>query len=168
MNKNSGIIWPYAIGISIALVFGAGIATIMVASKLPVEVSDANMMSYQEADANANELIEAKIAFDSKYKIEYINDNFSFNDTIIKYKITDNDSNVVNNAKFMLIITRPNTHKYDQEILNPSVKDGVYTFSSIKLQKEGRWNIMAKVNVGDLQRFYNVKVDTRDKKVTEY
>ena len=168
MNKSNGIIWPYAIGISIMLVFGAGIATIVVATKLPVEISDTNMMSYQEADANANELIEAKIAFDSKYKLEYIRDNFSVNDSIIKYKVTDIDSNVVNDAKIMLIVTRPNTHKYDQEILNPVVKDGVYTFSSIKLKKEGRWNIMAKINVGDLQRFYNIKVDTRDKKVTEY
>ncbi|MEA2099618.1 MAG: FixH family protein [Campylobacterota bacterium] len=168
MNKSNGRIWPYAIGISIILVFGACIATIVVATTLPVEKSDQYMMYYQEADANANELIKARIAFDKKYKIEYITDKFCVDDSIIKYKVTDLNSNPVNNAKLLVVVTRPNNHKHDQEILNPTVKDGVYQFSSIKLEKEGRWDIMAKINIDNLQRFYNVKVDTRDKKVSEY
>jgi len=168
LKKSNGKVWPYTIAISIALVFGASIATIMVASKLPVEKSDAYMMGYHQVDANVNELIEAKIAFDKKYKIEYIKDKFTVNDSIIKYKITDMNSKPVDDAKIVIVLTRPNTRDFDKEVIKPTVKDGVYTFSSIKLPKEGRWNIMAKINVGDLQRFYNVKVDTRDNKVTEY
>ena len=168
MSKSNGRIWPYAIGTSIILVFGACVATIVVASKLPVEKSDTYMMGYQQADANANELIQARIAFDKKYKIKYITDKFSKESSVIKYKVTDSNSNVVNNAKLVVVVTRPNSRKFDIEIANPTVKDGIYTFSTTQLPKEGRWDIMAKANIDDLQRFYNVKVDTRDKKVTEY
>jgi len=170
VNKkiSSGMIWPYAIGISITLVFGAGIATIVVATKLPVEKSDTYMMDYQIADASANELIKARIAFDKKYKVEYITDGLSQDSSIIKYKVTDLNSNPVNNAKLKVVITRPNNHKYDQELINPNVKNGIYTFSSVKLEVEGRWDVMAKINVDNLQRFYNIKADTRFKEIKEY
>ena len=168
MSKSNGRIWPYAIGTSIVLVFGACVATIVVATTLPVEKSDTYMMGYQQADASANELIQARIAFDKKYKIEYITDKFSKESSVIKYKVTDINSNIVNNAKLVVVITRPNSRKFDIEMKNPAVKDGIYTFSTTALPKEGRWDIMAKANIDDVQRFYNVKVDTRDKKVTEY
>ncbi len=168
MSKNKGMIWPYAIGASITLVFGFCVATIVVTSKLPVENSDTYMIYYQEADANANELIKARIAFDKKYKIEYVTDGISCEETTLKYRVTDIESNPISNAKFKVIITRPNNHKHDQELTNPTFLNGIYTFSDVKLAQKGRWDIMAKVNVDDLQRFYNVKADTRAKEVFEY
>ncbi len=168
MKINSGKIWPYAIGASITLVFGFCVATIIVTSKLPVENSDTYMTYYQDADANANDLIKARIAFDKKYKIEYLTDGISCESSVLKYKVTDLDSNPVSDAKFKVIVTRPNNHKHDQELNNPTFVDGIYTFSTIKLPQKGRWDIMAKVNVGDLQRFYNVKADTRAKEAFEY
>lgn len=168
MSKNSGRIWPYAIGASIIFVFGACVATIVVATKLPVEKSDTYMMGYHEADANANEIIEARIAFDKEYKIEYITDKLSVDGSEIKYKVSDMNSNPVNDAKLKVVLTRPNNHKYDQEFSNPSVQNGIYTFPAIKLAQAGRWDVMAKVNVGELQRFYNIKADTRTKEAKEY
>jgi len=165
---SNGRIWPYAIGGSIILVFGFCVATIVVTSKLPVEKSDTYMMDYHEADANANELIKARIAFNKSYKVEYITDGLSVDNSVIKYKVSDINSNPVNNATLKVIVTRPNNHKHDQELINPTVENGVYTFSTITLPQEGRWDIMAKVNVGDLQRFYNVKADTRAKDAYEY
>jgi nitrogen fixation protein FixH len=165
---SNGKIWPYAIAISILIVFGFAVTTIIVTSTMPVEKSDEYMMYYQEADANANELIEARIAFDKKYKIEYLTDGISCDATNIKYKVTDLDSNPVDDAKIMVIVTRPNNHKHDQELKNPTSENGVYSFSTITLPEKGRWNIMAKVNVGKLQRFYNVKADTRAKEAFEY
>jgi len=150
------------------LVFVAAIATIVISTKLPVEKSDLYMMDYQDADAQANELIQARIAFDKNYKIEYLTQQFSTKSSVIKYKLTDINSNIVNNANLIVVLTRPNSRKFDIKMDNPTVKDGVYTFSTIELPKEGRWDIMAKISVDNLQRFYNVKVDTRDKKVTEY
>ncbi len=168
MNLSNGRIWPYAIGASIILVFGFCVATIVVTSQMPVEKSDTYMMYYQEADASANELIEARIAFDKKYKIEYITDGISCESSEIKYRVTDLESNPVSNAKIMVIVTRPNNHKHDQELNSPSFENGVYTFSTITLPEKGRWDIMAKVNIGELQRFYNVKADTRAKEAFEY
>ena len=168
MNKSSGIIWPYAISASIILIFGACVATIVVATKLPVEKSDTYMMGYHEADATANEIIEARIAFDKEYKIEYVTDGISVNGSVIKYRVTDINSNTVNNAKLKVIVTRPNNHKNDQELVNPKVENGIYSFDSIKLAEAGRWDVMAKVNIGKLQRFYNIKADTRTKEAKEY
>ena len=48
------------------------------------------------------------------------------------------------------------------------VENGVYTFSAIKLAQPGRWDIMARVSVDGVQRFYNVKADTRYKEAYEY
>jgi nitrogen fixation protein FixH len=168
VSKSSGRIWPYAIGASIVLVFGACVATIVVTSKMPVEKSDTYMMGYHEADANANEIIEAQIAFDKKYKIEYKTELLSQENSQIKYKITDIDGNSVDNANLKVVVTRPNNHKHDQELVNPSVSEGVYTFASIKLPEPGRWDIMAKVDIGENQRFYNLKADTRAKEAFEY
>ena len=168
MNLSNGRIWPYAIGGSILFIFGACIATLVITSKLPVEKSDTYMMYYQEADANANELIEAKIAFDRKYKIEYITDGISCESTSLKYKVTNLEGVAVENAKIKVIVTRPNNHKNDQELNNPTFENGVYTFSSITLPLKGRWDVMAKVNVDEVQRFYNVKADTRAKEAFEY
>jgi len=162
------MIWPYSIAIAIILVFGACVATIVITSKLPVEKSDTYMMGYHEADAKANELIQAAIDFNRKYKIKYITDSLHVEASVIKYELLDIDNNPVNDAKIKIIVTRPNNHKHDQELSNPTVENGIYTFSKIKLPQEGRWDIMAKVNVGDFQRFYNVKTDTRTKGGSEY
>ena len=74
----------------------------------------------------------------------------------------------IENAKIKVIVTRPNEHKYDMELNNPKYENGVYRFESIKLPLEGRWDIMAKVTIGDKQRFFNVKADTRAKDAYEY
>ena len=168
MNLSNGKIWPYAIGTSIIIIFGACVATIAVATKLPVEKSDTYMMKYQDADANANELIKARIAFNKKYNIEYINSGLSLENSTLKYRVTDLENNPVDNADIKVIITRPNNHKNDQELVEPKYENGIYTFDNITLALAGRWDIMAKVNIGENQRFYNIKADTRENKVTEY
>ena len=168
MKKNNGRIWPYAIGLSIMLVFGACVVTVFVANTLPVEKSDTYMMGYHEADDKANEIIEARIEFNKKYKIEYITDGLNTNGSVIKYRVTDLNSNPINDAKIKVIVTRPNNHKHDQELTNPSIENGIYTFSTITLPQEGRWDVMAKVNVYEKQRFFNMKADTRQKEAFEY
>ena len=168
MKKSSGIIWPYAISISIIFIFGACVTTIVVANKLPVEKSDTYMMDYHEADASANELIEARIAFDKEYNIEYINEGLSLDNSTIKYRVTDKQANPINDAKVKIVITRPNNHKHDQSLESFSVSDGIYSFESVKIPIEGRWDIMAKVNVGELERYYNIKADTRKDEILEY
>lgn len=168
MNLSNGRIWPYAIGASIIFIFGACVATIIVTNTMPVEKSDTYMMGYHEADDKANELIEAAIAFNKKYKIEYLTEGLHTEASTIKYRVTDVDSNPINNANIKVVITRPNNHKHDQELNNPRVENGIYSFDTIKLAQEGRWDIMAKVTIDKEQRFYNLKADTRAKEAYEY
>ena len=60
------------------------------------------------------------------------------------------------------------THLLANAIDKFNIKDGIYTFEKINLPKEGRWDIMAKINIGKDSRFYNLKVDTRNNTVVEY
>ncbi len=168
MNLSNGRIWPYTITFLIIMVFSFCVATIVITSKLPVEISDTYMSYYQDVDANANKFIQDRIDFNRKYKIEYMSDRINSKGTVLKYKITDLDSNPISEVSIKVIVTRPNTHKYDMELTNPTYKDGIYSFANIVLPKEGRWDIMAKINVGEFERFYNVKVDTRTKKISQY
>lgn len=168
MSKSSGRIWPYAIGISITLVFGFCVATIMVTQKAHIQESDAYMTHYQDADANANKLIKAQIAFDKKYKIEYITDGIKEKNSVIQYRLTDKEANPINNAKIIVATSRPETAKFNQKLETPTVKDGVYTFSGAEFPKVGVWNIIAKVDVGDESRFFNIKADTRIKEAFEF
>ena len=167
MNLSSGRIWPYVIGGSITAIFGACVATVVVASTLPVAKSDAYMMDYQEADAHANEIIKAQIEFDKRYKIEYINNGLDIDNSQIVYKIFDKEGKAVNNAKIEFVITRPNTQKYDQKFISENSGNGIYSVDKISLPKEGRWDIMAKIDIKEHYRFYNIKADTRDLKIKE-
>ncbi|MFA5234119.1 MAG: FixH family protein [Sulfurimonas sp.] len=168
MNLSNGRIWPYAIGASIILIFGACVATVIVANTLPVEKSDTYMMDYHDADAQANDILNATIEFNKNYKIEYMPSELKSNGGVIKYRVSDLNANLINNAEIKVVVTRPNNHKHDQELSNPKVQNGIYTFDPITLPQEGRWDIMAKVSVGEEHRFYNVKADTRTKEVFEY
>ncbi len=165
---SSGKVWPYAIGASIVFIFGACVATIMVASTLPVSRADTYMMDYHQADATANDLINARIAFDKKYKISYVTEGLSQDKTVLKYKVTDLDGNSVKDAKLKVVVTRPNSKDYDQVLTTYKFKNGLYVFEPIKLELPGRWDIMAKVDVGENQRYYNVKTDTRTKEAKVY
>ena len=168
MNLSNGRIWPYTITFLIIMVFGFCVATIVVTSKLPVENSDTYMSYYQDVDANANKFIQARIDFNRKYNIKYLSDKVNSKGTVFRYKITNLDSHPISDAKIKLIVTRPNTHKYDIELNNPTYQDGIYSFANTILPKEGRWDIIAKINVGEFERFYNIKTDTRKKEVKEY
>ena len=168
MSKSNGRIWPYAISASIIMVFGFCVATIVVTQQANIQESDAYMSSYQDADTNANELIKARIAFDKSYNIEYITKGISELGSTVQYRVTDKNSNAVDSAKLKLVITRPETDEFNKELNNPRVENGVYTFQNVKFPKAGVWNIMAKVDVGNLNRYYNIKADTRATSSYEY
>lgn len=168
MSKSSGRIWPYAIGISITMVFGFCVATIMVTSSANIQESDAYMTHYQEADAKANEFIESRIAFDKKYNIEYLGGALIKENGELSYRVSDKSQNAIDDAQIILVVSRPETAAFNQEFKNPEVKDGVYTFKGVNFPKDGVWNLMAKVNVGSESRFLNMKADTRIKEAFEF
>jgi len=164
----SGKLWPFAIGTAITLVFSFCVATVVVTSKAHIQPSDNYMTSYQDADVNANDYINAKIAFDKQYDVAYITESIGGEKPEIKYSVKDKAGNPVDNATIVIAISRPETTEFDQKLKNPKVQNGVYTFEGAKFPKAGIWNIIAKIQVGDNYRFYNIKADTRTKKVSEF
>ncbi len=167
-KKSDGRIWPYAIVVSILLIVVASGITIYVAIQHPVEMSDSNMQDYHHYDKNANDFIVAKIAFNRNYTIAYVSEKFDINDAVVVYKITDISGEAVNNAKLNIVLTRPDNRNSDIVLDNPMVESGVYTFNAGKLPLEGRWNIMAHIVVGENERYYNMKADTRQAKAFEF
>ena len=167
MSKSNGRIWPYSIGASIILVFGFCVATIVVTQSANIQESDAYMTHYQDADANVNDLIEAQIAFDKLYKIEYISKGIETG-SVVEYRVTDLAGKAINDAEVMLATSRPETNEFNQNINNPAVENGVYAFSGLEFPKVGVWNLIAKVKIGDDYRFFNIKADTRIKESFEF
>jgi len=168
MKQSSGRAWPYAIAGAITIVFGFCVATIVVTSKADIQESNDYMTYYQDADAKANDLIQSRIAFNKHCKIEYQAKQLNEKGTTLEYKITDLQGNPINNAKLKLQISRPETHTLDQNLENPIVENGIYKFKDIKFARPGVYNLIARVQVGDLSRFYNIKADTRYKNSFEF
>ncbi len=168
MDKNAGKKWPWIIGLSTVAVIALGIGTVKIAINNPVEMSDYGMQSYHTYDDNANEIIKAKIAFDKNYTIAFLTPQIREKGTVIAYKILNKSNNSVNNAKIEVILTRPDSTKLDINLTSPTSENGVYTFHPVDLPRAGRWDIMAKISVGDVQRYYNVKADTRKSATVEF
>jgi len=164
MNLSNGKIWPYSIAVAITMVFLFCVATVYVTSQNHINESNLYMEGYHKVDADANKILEAEIAFNKKYTISYIENQLSTQGSTIQYKIVDKNNLPINNATITLMITRPDAN-IDIKPTNPTVKNGIYTFKDIKLPREGRWDIMAKITVKDNYCFYNLKADTRFKKV---
>jgi len=168
MKKQTAKRWPMAIGLAIFAVFLACVATVIFALENPVEMSDIGMQGYHEYDANANNIIAAKIEFDKNYNIEYASEKLLQKSAVIIYEVTDKSGNPVNDAEINIMVTRPYDHSFDIPMDNPKINNGKYTFSSVELPKPGRWNIMANVRIKDKQRYYSIKADTRYAEVFEY
>jgi hypothetical protein len=162
MKIDSGTKWPFIIAGGILGLIGLCVWTIIVTSEDPVEESHLYMTYYQKADAEANLIINNKIAFNKKYDIQYISKRLNPNDAKIVYKITTKNGQPVDDAKLKVIVTRPSTDRFNVTLEKPPVESkGIYTYTT-KLSGPGRWNIMARVKVGRYERFYNIKTDTRN------
>jgi len=166
-NTLSARIWPYAIGGSIILVFGFCVATVFVVESANIQPTNEFMTNYQTAEINANDYINNKIAFDKKYKIVY-EPNELKEKAEVAFKVTDLNGNAVEDAKLTILVSRPETHVYDQKLVSQTLENGNYIFKNVKFEKVGVWDIITKVEIGKASRFYNIKVDTRNKIFSEY
>lgn len=168
INKNAGKKWPWIIGISIITIIGFSIATIKVALNNPVEMSEYGMQGYHTYDDNVNEIIKAKIAFDQNYTIGFLTPQLVVKQAVLVYEVRDKLGNAINDAKVDVILTRPDSTDFDVNLSSPVIENGRYTFNAVDLPKAGRWDIMAKVSIGDKQRYYNLKADTRNPNTFEF
>ena len=168
MNDDKALRWPILIILSIFVIIGAAVYTVIFALDHKVQMSHENMMSYHQKDKNINKIIKAKIEFDKLYNLNKNVLDITKTKTDISFKLTDKNSNPVDGAEIKLMITRPDNHDYDLDLNVSNYSDGIYTFDSIILPQEGRWNIMIYAKVNDNYRYKNFKLDTRNPNSFEY
>ena len=160
--------WPVGIIASTMLIVIACGVTIYIALLQPVQEDGDMMMDYQSMDVNANDIIVAGLIFNKKYSLTYTGEAVSQEGSKLSYNIVDQDGNAINNAKFKVILARPILVGSEIILSEPIVDNGNYIFENTKVSAKGRWNILARVSVGDDFRHMNLKSDTIDKSVQEY
>jgi nitrogen fixation protein FixH len=69
------------------------------------------------------------------------------------------DNKPVNDAKIMVRITRPYTKYQYKDLKVISKENGSYKLSSFNIDSIGRWQILAKVTVGDLTSFTKTDIN---------
>lgn len=168
MSLSSGKQWPIGVSLSIMLIVGACALTVYIALLQPVEEDADMMLDYHSLNANVNDVIVAEIVFNRKYSAKYIGEGVSQEGSRIAYRVEDLNGNPVNNAKIEVILTRPITREHNINLGEPRIEDGNYYFDNTVVSDKGRWNILAKVSVGDVYRHMNLKSDTTSKNIFEY
>jgi hypothetical protein len=148
--------WPHSIAFILLLGVIACAWTIKIALDNPVEMSNMFMQKYQNVDDNINELILSEKKFDSKYTIKMLNDNLRVGKNIISLELRD--SELVQNATLIALITRPETTKFDQVIENVNFVDGQYKIENIDITKTGRWILRVQIKINDLITFKNFEL----------
>ena len=165
-TDDSGKFWPYMILGFLFIGITLGYWTVKHAIGLPVQESNEYMMKYQQADKNADKLVEEQMRFDSKYDVKlYGLKKSNFKPEHLKrkpkqvmaledvnsiyYVVTDKNGNVVKDATVTLLLTRPHTRADDKLFKSLPFKDGKYVLDNLKIDKAGRWILRVRVKIGD-------------------
>jgi hypothetical protein len=160
MSKKESNYWPHFIIALVLFAIALGIWTIKVAVDNPVELDNSYMMKYQDVDRNFYKIEQEKKEFDKRYSIYLKNRklNVGKNRVVLFVKSKDDEKNI-KNAKVEILLTRPETTKYDKKYV-AKFDNGAYV-ADIEIPKEGRWNLIVKVTVGSISRFTTYKLSTR-------
>jgi len=145
--------WPYAIVGMILTVVMLSAWTIKVALKNPVQLENSYMMKYQDVDENINDILEKQRLFDTKYSISLDSNRLKPGKNRIEVRVSDKSGRAVGGAKITVLLTRPDSTQYDVELKEFDYMEGRYLSEEFTLQKRGRWNIVAKVELGNDEGF---------------
>lgn len=160
-NNNKTNFWPYAIAGAIFGVFGLCVWTVKMASDNPVEMDSFYFEDYHKVEENYGKILTDQKKFDKLYATKIEHSNFIMGkNSMVDIKLKTIESNqAVDDANITVVITRPDSTKFDKHPKLESVKDGTYHFSPFVLNKPGRWQVMAKIVKDDITRFYKVEVN---------
>jgi len=158
-KKNKALHWPIGIFLAIMAVVALGVWTIGVANKNPVVMDDFYFEKYQDVDHDYNKIRKSQIAFDKHYNIKYNLKEFHQGENSLVVTVTDKSNAPVTTAEIMVKITRPYTKKQDKSLKVISKDNGNYKLSSFNIDSIGRWQILAKVTVGDMTSFTKTDVN---------
>jgi len=151
--------WPLFILGLVLFAVALGVWTIKVAIDNPVELDNSFFMDYQKVDEEYYKIEQIAKEFEKKYRVELVNKKLKSGEETLIIVVEDREGNPVPNGKVEILVTRPNTSQYDQKV-EAVYRDGWYE-ARVTLPLEGRWDIIAKVTVGDLYHYYKWKRSTR-------
>ncbi len=156
MNKNY---WPHFIIALVIFAIGMGVWTVKTAIDNPVEIDDTYMMSYQDLDKNIYKIEAMKRKFQQRYQVRLLTQKLKFPDAHIEFEILTKDGKPVADADVVVLLTRPETNKYDIKT-HAKYINGRYAVDA-KLPLEGRWNLLLKIKIDDLVDYEKYKLSTR-------
>ncbi len=151
--------WPHFIIGLVAFAVAMGVWTIRMAINNPVQLDNSFMMKYQDVDNNYYKIEAQAKKFDRLYSVTLENQKLRKGENTIALVVKDRDGHSVENAKVILLLTRPETTKYDKKVI-AKYSNGKYV-AKVDLPLEGRWNIVAKITIKDLTRYKTYKLSTR-------
>lgn len=153
--------WPHAIIMGIILIIIACIWTVIIALDNPVEMDSYYLEKYQKVDKNINDIIKKQKIFFKKYDVEFHTKKLNLGKpSIVSFSIVDKDNNEnLQKAEIMMLLTRPDSNKFNQEFKAQNAKDGKFTFENIVVDKPGRWQFKTKIKSGEFEGFYEHEVN---------
>jgi len=159
MSKVEKNYWPHFI---IALVLFAvvlGVWTIKAAMDNPVELDNAYMLNYHMVDEDINEILKRQQNFDKIYQLDLLTKDINLGKNEIKILLKNKKGNLIKNAKIEILVTRPDTTKYDKKI--EAHYNDPYYVAAVDLNLEGRWNFVIKTKIDkDAIGFKTYKLST--------
>lgn len=160
MSNSKANYWPHFIVASIFAVAGLCVWTVKIAVEHPVEMDSFYFESYQNVDQDYNNIILKQQAFDKKYSVDVATKSFTIGENSLILNINEIASNdTISDANITVVITRPDSQRFDKKPKVLSSENGVYTFEKFDVQKLGRWQIMSKVTIGELTTFKKLEVN---------
>ncbi|MRI83948.1 MAG: hypothetical protein C6I00_05965 [Nitratiruptor sp.] len=150
--------WPHFILALVVFAIVLGVWTIRVAMEHPVELDNSFMMSYREVDENYYQIEQAARAFDKRYRVELRNEILRPGEPL-RIVVQDHAGTPIPNAQVEILLTRPETSKYDRRLMATFVGD--HYEAQVDYPLEGRWDVVVRVRIGDLFRYFKFKRSTR-------
>lgn len=150
--------WPHFVGGLILFGIGLGVWTIVMTIDNPVEMDNSYMMNYHQLDRDINKIIESGKKFDKKYDFALLTKDLKTGENTLLLEVKDKEGNIVKDAKVDILVTRPETTKFDKKI-KAIFENGKY-IAKVKLNKEGRWNLIIRVTIDGLEKFKTYKLHT--------
>ena len=149
--------WPHAIvGIILGMVAACG-WMIKIAMDNPVEMDTFYMEKYQKVDENINTILELQEKFDARFALTYSTDTFVMGQNTITLTLKTKNQEPIKDARFVVMLSRPETNKKNKELPLLKSDNGEYTFGPFEIDKPGRWQILSKIKIGEFMGYHKTE-----------
>jgi hypothetical protein len=163
-KKRSKNYWPHGIIISLLLITGACIYTIVEAVRYPVELDTYYFDTKQNVDRNYDKIRAAQESFEKKYTVFFeINGvkegSLNVGDNNSAMIVVNSSNECAFDAIVELRLTRPETNKYNQNLTVSDTKQCKWLFTPVSIEKIGRWQFQTKIIIGEDIGFFTYEAN---------